>query len=112
MQFVHFVGGLLRLDLGDSTYVRGQSALSVVFDYLPRTLQLVGLGMLFAVVLSIPLGVLASRKPGGPTDRILTTLEPRRAVDAAVLPRLRAADRLHREAALVRIRVPDRGPTT
>ena len=70
------------------------------------------LGMLFAVVLSIPLGVLASRKPGGPTDRMLTTLSLDRSVDAAVLPRLRAADRLHREAALVRDPGPDRGPTT
>ena len=74
VQFVDFIGDVVRLDLGDSTYVRGQSALSVVFDYLPRTLQLVGLGMLMAVVLSIPLGVIASRKPGGPTDRLLTTL--------------------------------------
>ncbi len=73
-QFVRFIRDLLRLDLGESTYVRGHSALSVVFDYLPRTIQLVALGMLFAVVLSIPLGVLASRKPGGITDRILTTL--------------------------------------
>jgi len=73
-QFVRFLGDLLRLDLGESTYVRGHSALSVVFDYLPRTIQLVALGMLFAVVFSIPLGVLASRKPGGITDRVLTTL--------------------------------------
>lgn len=74
VQFVDFLGDVVRLDLGDSTYVRGKSALSVVFDYLPRTLQLVGLGMLIAVVLSIPLGVIASRKPGAPTDRLLTTL--------------------------------------
>jgi peptide/nickel transport system permease protein len=74
VQFVEFLGDVVRLDLGDSTYVRGQSALSVVFDYFPRTLQLVALGMLIAVVLSIPLGVIASRKPGGPTDRVLTTL--------------------------------------
>ena len=74
VQFVHFMGDLLHLDLGESTYVRGEPALDVVFDYLPRTLQLVGLGMLIAVVLSIPLGVIAARKPGGTTDRVLTTL--------------------------------------
>jgi peptide/nickel transport system permease protein len=73
-QFLRFLKDLIHLDLGESTYVRGHSALSVVFDYLPRTVQLVGLGMLIAVVLSIPLGVLASRKPGGVTDRVLTTL--------------------------------------
>ena len=68
-QFGDFLGDLLRLDLGESTYVRGQSALSVVFDYLPRTLQLVSLGMLIAIVFSIPLGVLASRRPGPQTDQ-------------------------------------------
>lgn len=73
-QFVDFLGDLVRGDLGQSTYVRNTPALDVVWDYFPRTLQLVGLGMLLAVVLSIPLGVLASRKPNGTTDRVLTTL--------------------------------------
>ena len=99
-----FVGDVVRLDFGESTYVRGQPALDVVFDYLPRTLQLVGLGMLIAVVFSIPLGVIAARKPGGTTDRVLTTLQPRRAVDAAVLPRLHPADHVHGAAAVVRDR--------
>jgi peptide/nickel transport system permease protein len=73
-QFVRFLGDLARLDLGESTYVRGQSTLSVVFDYLPRTLQLVAFGMIIAVVLSIPFGVIASRRPGATVDRLLTTL--------------------------------------
>ena len=46
-QFVDFVRDLLHLDLGTSTYVRGEPALDVVFDYLPRTLELVALGMLW-----------------------------------------------------------------
>ena len=74
VQFGDFVADLVRLDLGTSTYVRNQSALSVVFDYLPRTLKLVALGMVIAIVLSVPLGLLASRKPGGVLDRLLTTL--------------------------------------
>lgn len=73
-QFVRFLGDLVQGDLGESSYVRGTPALEVVFDYLPRTLQLVAFGMLLAIVLSIPLGVIASRKPGGTTDRVLTTL--------------------------------------
>lgn len=74
VQFWNFLGDLVRLDLGESTYVRGQDTLSVVFDYLPRTLQLVAFGMVLAIAFSIPLGILASRKPGGVTDRALTTL--------------------------------------
>src|SRR4029079_9158492 len=73
-QFWHFLKDVVRGDFGESTYVRGRPALDVVMDFLPRTLQLVGVGMLIAVVLSIPLGVIASRKPGGTTDRLLTTL--------------------------------------
>ncbi len=73
-QFGRFLGDLVRLDLGTSTYVRNQPALDVVFDYLPRTVQLVAFGMLLAVILSVPLGVIASRRPGGVVDRVLTTL--------------------------------------
>lgn len=73
-QFVEFAGGLVRLDLGESTYVRGRPALSVVFDYLPRTFQLVGFGMAIAVACSLPLGTLAARRPGSRLDRALTTL--------------------------------------
>ena len=73
-QFWSFLGDVVRLDFGTSTYVRGRPALSVVFDYLPRTLQLVAVGMLFALVASIPLGLLASRRPGGVLDRALTSV--------------------------------------
>jgi peptide/nickel transport system permease protein len=68
------MGDLVRLDLGDSTYVRNTPALDVVFDYLPRTIQLVAFGMLLSIIFSIPLGVIASRRPGGVIDRTLTTL--------------------------------------
>jgi peptide/nickel transport system permease protein len=73
-QFFSFLSDIIHLDFGESTYVRGQDALSVVFDYLPRTLQLVAFGMTIAVVFSLPLGVFASRHPGSKTDRALTTL--------------------------------------
>lgn len=73
-QFVDFMGDLIHLDMGESTFVRGQSALSVVFDYLPKTIQLVAFGMTLAVVFSIPLGVIAARRPGRLLDRVLTTM--------------------------------------
>jgi peptide/nickel transport system permease protein len=73
-QFRTFLGDLLQGDFGESTYVRGVPAMEVVFDFLPRTLQLVACGMTIAVIVSVPLGLIASRKPGGTTDRVLTTL--------------------------------------
>lgn len=71
-QFVDYAGDVIRLDFGTSTYLR-KDALESVFDYLPKTLQLVGFGMAMALVLSVPLGVLAARKPGGMRDKLLTT---------------------------------------
>lgn len=71
-QFADYASDVARLDFGESTYLN-DDALSVVFDYLPKTLQLVGFGMVISLVLSLPLGVLASRKPGGVLDKVLTT---------------------------------------
>jgi peptide/nickel transport system permease protein len=73
-QFVEFVGDVARGDLGESTYVRNQPTLDVVFEYLPRTVQLVAFGMVVAVSCAIPLGVLAARRPGSAVDRALTTI--------------------------------------
>lgn len=71
-QFVDYAGDVARLDFGKSTYLN-DDALTVVFDYLPKTMQLVGFGMVLSLLLSLPLGVLASRKPGGLLDKVLTT---------------------------------------
>ena len=108
-QFVDFLGDVRPPRPRDEHLVRGQPALDVVFDYLPTTLSWSASGWCIAVVLSIPLGVLASRKPGGTARPDAHDAQPDRPVDAAVLPRLRAADPLHRQVALV----PDRpGPWT
>ena len=42
-QFVDYAGDVARLDFGESTYLN-DDALTVVFDYLPKTLRLVGFG--------------------------------------------------------------------
>jgi peptide/nickel transport system permease protein len=73
-QFADFAGDVARGDLGESTYVRNQPTLEVVFEYLPRTVQLVAFGMVVAVSCAIPLGVLAARRPGSAVDRALTTI--------------------------------------
>lgn len=71
-QFVEFVGDLAVLDLGESLWQR-RPALDIVLDHLPRTFQLVGAGMLVAVALSLPLGVLAALRPGTWLDRLMVT---------------------------------------
>jgi len=43
--------------------------MTIVFEKLPLTLELALLGVGFAFVLSIPLGIIAALKPGGVSDR-------------------------------------------
>ncbi len=106
----HFLGDLVRLDLGESTYVRGTPALDgrvrlPAADAAARRRWACSI----AVVLSIPLGVIASRKPGRHHRPRAHHAQPDRAVDAAVLPRLHPADHVHRAAAMVRDRARARG---
>ena len=58
-QYVTWVGKAVRLDFGRS-YVTGKPVLGEVLYYLPATLTLAGFGLLFTLLVSIPLGVAAA----------------------------------------------------
>jgi peptide/nickel transport system permease protein len=47
--------------------------MDIVTDVLPETFQLVVAGMTLAVLIAVPLGIVASLRPGGVLDRILVT---------------------------------------
>lgn len=67
VQYLHFLEGLLRGDLGASlTYKTG--ALGVVLGFLPATVELTLAAMLLAVGLAVPLGVLAAIHRGTALD--------------------------------------------
>ena len=68
-QFVTFLGDLATLDFGESLWQR-RPAMEVVFERLPNTLILIGAGLGFAILLSLPLGAIAALRPGGIVDRI------------------------------------------
>lgn len=59
VQYVRFVAGLVRGDVGNS-YKHRVPALSLVFERLPKTMLLTGLSLAVAILLSIPLGVIAA----------------------------------------------------
>jgi peptide/nickel transport system permease protein len=67
-QLVTFLGGAIRGDLGRSIRYR-KPAVEVFFERLPNTLTLVPLALLSAVLLSIPLGLLAAVYRGTWLDR-------------------------------------------
>ena len=72
-QLVVFLKGALHGDLGQSIRYR-KPAVEVFFDRLPNTLTLVPLALVAAIVISIPLGLLAAVYRGTFIDRVCGTI--------------------------------------
>lgn len=66
-QFVAYLGGVLEGDLGESIRFRS-SALDLVMERLPATLELTILAMILAVLLAIPIGVVTALRQGRAVD--------------------------------------------
>jgi peptide/nickel transport system permease protein len=63
-QYLQFLGGALHGDLGRS-FVFNEPALKLIAERLPATLELAVTALLLAVVIGIPLGLLAGLYPDG-----------------------------------------------
>ena len=72
-QYWNYLKGIVTGDLGQSLQFY-QSNTTMIMDRLPYTLQLVGSGMALAVLIGIPLGVLAATREGTWWDRGASTL--------------------------------------
>lgn len=72
-QYFDYLGGLITGDLGNSLQFY-QPNLQMIMDRVPFTLQLVGGGMLIAVLIGVPLGVLAATREGSWWDRAASAL--------------------------------------
>ena len=73
VQYVEWLGRALRGDFGDSLYFR-TSVSALVAERMPVTLALGAAAILFALVLSVPLGVVAALRPGSWIDRLTLTI--------------------------------------
>jgi len=67
VQYLMFLGKAVRGDLGTSMW-RGVPATRVVLERIPMTLQLTLAGILFALVIAVPLGVLAATHQNSAVD--------------------------------------------
>jgi peptide/nickel transport system permease protein len=72
-QLYMFLAGVVRGDLGESIRYRKPAA-EVFFERLPNTLQLLPLAMVGALLVAIPLGVLAAVYRGTMVDRISSAI--------------------------------------
>lgn len=68
IQFVEFLGDMARFDFGDSLW-QHRPAMQIVFERMPYTLGLSFTAIGLAVLLAVPLGIVAALRPGGVSDR-------------------------------------------
>jgi peptide/nickel transport system permease protein len=69
IRYLNWVGDALTGDLGLS-YRTGKPVLDSLAERFPTTLQIAGAGLLFAIALAIPLGILAAVYRRGPVDHL------------------------------------------
>ncbi len=76
VRYVRWLGNALTGDLGTS-YRTGESVLGALIERFPKTLQIAALGLLGALVLALPLGVMSAvwrRSPVDHASRIIALL--------------------------------------
>jgi peptide/nickel transport system permease protein len=73
VQYVQWVGGLARGDLGYS-YVSEKPAIQEILPRIPITAKLAGLALCFAILFGVPLGVLSAVKQNSSLDYILRVI--------------------------------------
>jgi peptide/nickel transport system permease protein len=72
-QFAHYLWNLGRFQLGESVKYN-QSVSSLIANRLPKTLILVGLSTIVALIIAIPLGIYQVVRRNKPEDYILTSI--------------------------------------
>ena len=73
VQYLDWLGKMLRGDFGQSLYFKSDVT-ALVFDKLPTTLWLAVFSLLFALAISVPLGVLAAVHPNSWVDQLCLLL--------------------------------------
>jgi dipeptide transport system permease protein len=62
MQYAYYVKGVAMLDLGPSLVVRGRTVNDIVREHFPRSIELGLYAFLFAIVVGVPLGMIAAMR--------------------------------------------------
>ncbi len=72
-QFLAFINGALHGDLGTS-FLYNEPAVRLILERFPATLELALAAILMAILVGIPLGVIAGLKPNGIVGRAIMTI--------------------------------------
>jgi len=68
LQYAYYVKDVFTFDLGPSLIQRNRDVNDVIKETFPVSLKLGGMAMLFAIVVGIPLGIIAALKQNTPVD--------------------------------------------
>jgi len=68
VQYANYVKGVFSLDLGPSLVLRSQTVNDIVRSHFPVSLELGAYAFLFAILIGVPLGMLAALRANKPTD--------------------------------------------
>ena len=67
-QYANYVKGVFTLDLGPSLVLRSQSVNDIVKSHFPVSVELGAYAFLFAIVVGVPLGMVAALRANKPSD--------------------------------------------
>jgi oligopeptide transport system permease protein len=70
-QYYTYVKNIATFDLGPSLVLRNQDVNSIVKEHFPVSAELGGLAMLLAIILGVPMGILAALRANRVTDYLL-----------------------------------------
>jgi oligopeptide transport system permease protein len=73
-QYLRYLGNLLKGDLGLTTKYEGWTVLEIIGGAFPISLQLGLLGMCFALVVGLPIGIVAAARRNSPADWVPMSL--------------------------------------
>ncbi|NJL87167.1 MAG: ABC transporter permease [Leptolyngbyaceae cyanobacterium SM1_1_3] len=68
LQYIRYLGDLLRLDLGTSISSQGQTVWQIIGAHFPATVELTIGGLLIAAAVGVSVGAIAASRPNSPVD--------------------------------------------
>lgn len=68
LQYLRYLGNLLRFDLGTSLTTQGQSVWEIIGQHFPATVELTVFSLIVSVVVGVLIGAIAASRPNTPLD--------------------------------------------
>ena len=68
MQYVGYLGSLLRLDLGNSLTTQGQSVWGIIQKFFPATVELALCSLAIALIVGVSVGIITASRPNTSLD--------------------------------------------